>query len=934
MIKKPLTNAEVQLSREKYGENLLSEPERDPWWKLFFEKFDDPIIRILLIADAISLIISVFVTGEYIETFSIFAAILLATFMQFWNEYKAGKQFDILNKTNDSIQYEVLREEGYISVPKKDIVVGDLVILSTGEEIPADGVVVEAISMQVDESSLTGESKYITKKAVVTETAETDVFSEYSVMRGSYVVYGHGMMRVQAVGNATEIGKTAHEAGIEVDDKTPLNKQLLKLSKLIGVVAFSVAGLMFFCLFLKDKITGSIAMTSVQWAFMFVLIAGVMTALMKVWLPVVYDAKDLIRGYDVVRPKIIDGSLPLGISVLHDIIRIMIVMGVTAVIAFAVVGFEEAVKEPFLPSGAVFASILQYFMLAVALIVVAVPEGLPLAVTLSLAYSMKKMMTSHNLVRKMHACETIGAVTVICTDKTGTLTENKMKVYETHFLPEIPKDTIYKALAINTTANLGQDSEGKPMGLGNPTETALLFWLKDQNIPYTSLRDDFIIKEQEPFSTETKMMRTVGESGTVYIKGAPEIVMSMCGMTEADIHPVLERIADFQKRGMRALGFAYGTAGEQPEWMGFVVIEDPIREEVRQAIADSRSAGIKVKIITGDNQETAAEIAAQIGLLERDSDNNAELITGQEFERQGDKADVSSIMVMSRARPANKKELVRMLKEKGEVVAVTGDGTNDAPALNYADVGLAMGIAGTSVAKEAADIILLDDNFQSIVNAVMWGRSLYRNIQRFILFQLSVNVVALIINLIGPFIGVGLPFTVVQMLWVNLIMDTFAALALASEPPNRDVMKDKPRDPETFIVTQEMWKQIFSISGVFTVVLLAMLAIFRSNNVVIDGPTYEGTVLFTVFVLMQFWNMFNAKIFSMKNIRVSTFFNNKSFLIIATAIFLGQVLMTQLGGEAFRTIPLGTFDWVKIAGATSLIFFINLVWKIKRGSSN
>ena len=502
----------------------------------------------------------------------------------------------------------------------------------------------------------------------------------------------------------------------------------------------------------------------------------------------VYDAKDLIEGVNVVRPKIIDGSLPLRVSILHDVIRVVIVLGIAVIIALLIVGFDS-IKDPaiFFPPGAVFARILQYFMLAVALIVVAVPEGLPLAVTLSLAYSMKKMMASHNLVRKMHACETIGAVTVICTDKTGTLTENKMKVYETHFLPEISKDTIYEALSVNTTANLGQDSEGKPIGLGNPTETALLFWLKDQGVSYISLRNNFTVKEQEPFSTETKMMKSVVESGTFYIKGAPEIVMSVCCMTEGDMQPFFEQIAGFQKRGMRALGFAYGNIGEQPKWMGFVVIEDPIREEVRQAIADSRMAGIKVKIVTGDNQATAAEIAAQVGLLERDKDNSAELITGQEFEKQGAGADVGSITVMSRARPANKKELVRMLKEKGEVVAVTGDGTNDAPALNYADVGLAMGIAGTSVAKEASDIILLDDNFQSIVNAVMWGRSLYKNIQRFILFQLTVNVVALIINLIGPFLGVGLPFTVVQMLWVNLIMDILLQLLLLQVSPQTEM---------------------------------------------------------------------------------------------------------------------------------------------------
>jgi len=944
---------QVESQRAKFGSNILTPPERDPWWKQFLEKFDDPVIRILMIA-AVVAIIAGSVHGEYLEGLGIIVAILLATGLAFFNEFKANREFDILNQVNDEIPIKVIRGGGYTTTPIKDIVVGDIVFVEAGEEVPADGTLFEAVSLQVVESSLTGEMEP-NRKVAKSETIEGHASTTIAVdrlMRGTKVVDGHGLFKVTAVGDSTEFGQTARSGMEETGGQTPLKQQLERLSKIIGTVGFGIATVTFFALVLRAAAVGELTLSTPQWTVAGLFGLGTAVALSLIWMPMVFDGLELVSR---IRPPRWLGEGP-------SLRRWFIAVGLGALLVAVglglgtVAGFVPASPSHWLPDGAA-GEFLKSFMIAVTIIVVAVPEGLAMSVTLSLAYSMRKMTASNTLVRKMDACETIGATTVICTDKTGTLTMNEMRVYEACFPPlgtrslrEAAQDPaailVAEGIAANTTAHLDRENPAEPKVLGNPTEGALLLWLHEQAADYVELRDGFNVLVQLTFSTERKFMATLGESPTcgriLHVKGAPEIVLSRCSEIHQDSGPtaiephraaLLESLRDYQSRGMRTLGLAYrrsldGVEDDQLEacvegltWLGFVAIADPVRLEVPEAVRACREAGIRVKMVTGDNPETAREISRQAGLSDSLSGADSHM-SGTDFAKLSDaeaEEASSKLSILSRARPLDKVRLVRSLQARGEIVAVTGDGINDCGALNYANVGLSMGKTGKSVAKEASDIILLDDSFGTIVNAVMWGRSLYENIQRFILFQLTINVAALGVALLGPFIGVKLPLTVIQMLWVNLIMDTFAALALATEPPHRDVLRRPPRDSQAFIITRRMAEGIFGTAAFFLVVLVGMLLWMQRDGVVTD---YELSVFFSVFVMLQFWNLFNARCLGLTHSAFHNLLENRSLLLIAASIAVGTILLVQFGGAVFRTEPLRFMDWLAIIASTSVVLWV------------
>ena len=861
---KGLTDQKVLQNRQKYGMNLLTPPKRPSIWKLYLEKFQDPVIKVLLVAAAFSLLISI-IESEYAETIGIFFAIFLATGIGFYFEYDANKKFDLLNAVGEETPVMVIRNGKVHEIPKKDIVVGDVVILNTGDEIPADGVLLEAVSLQVNESSLTGELM-VNKTTDEAHFDEEATYPSNSVMRGTTVTDGHGVMCVERVGDATEIGKVARQATEQSQEQTPLNLQLTKLANLIGKVGFTIATLTF----------------------------------------VIFTVKDLYAYLSVT-----------AVTDWHQWLEIARI-------------------------------VLKYFMMAVTLIVVAVPEGLPMSVTLSLALNMRRMLKTNNLVRKMHACETMGAITVICTDKTGTLTQNLMQVYDAK-LDESQKNLIAEGIATNSTAFLEEkEGEGKPSGVGNPTEVALLLWLNEQGMDYISLRNQAKTVNQLTFSTERKYMATLVDSSVLntrvlYVKGAPEIVMGKCNLEESRVKQYNEQLLAYQNQAMRTLGVAYKVIPENSStdcaelvkeggltFMGIFAISDPIRPDVPDAVKKCQSAGIRVKIVTGDTPGTATEIARQIGLwTSEDTERNR--ITGVEFAALSDEEALERVVdlkVMSRARPMDKQRLVQLLQQKGEVVAVTGDGTNDAPALNHAQVGLSMG-TGTSVAKEASDITLLDDSFHSIATAVMWGRSLYKNIQRFIVFQLTINVVALLSVLLGAFLGTELPLTVTQMLWVNLIMDTFAAMALASIAPSMDVMNEKPRKRTDFIISPAMRNNIFGVGAGFLIVLMGLLAFFKNMPGGMD--VHHLTVFFTIFVMLQFWNLFNASVFGTNHSIFKDAGHAMGMLGVALIILVGQFIIVTFGGKVFRTEPLPALEWAYIIAGTSVVLWIGEIWRgVKR----
>ncbi|MBQ7772586.1 MAG: calcium-translocating P-type ATPase, PMCA-type [Bacteroidales bacterium] len=855
---KGLSDKEILESRAKNGSNDLTPPARESWVKLLLGKFNDPIIKLLLFATVLSLITGYF-HGSIVESLGILLAVFLATFLSFINEYKAGKEFDILNQINDTTSVKAYRNGSVTQVPKNELVVGDIVIVTQGDEIPADGRLLETMELSVNESSLNGES-VASRKTHIPVKDFAGTYSPNCIYRGTTVTEGDGVMEVTAVGDATEIGKTARQAAELTGAKTPLNRQLDKLSGVIGKVGFTIAGLTFLALIIRDYITGALTLS--------------------------FTLENM--------------SL-----------------------------------------------LLSFFMIAVTLIVVAVPEGLAMSVTLSLAYSMRRMTAGNTLVRKMHACETMGATTVICTDKTGTLTQNKMQV---QYFSSEADEAFAREVALNSTALLEKTPEGELSAVGNPTEGALLLFLASKGYSYEELRGKYKVVKRLPFSTERKYMATIADFDlpdkvTLLIKGAPEIIFGKCG--NLDVEQEIAKVRIYQEKGMRSLAFAKielplldadkEIAGlvdaNKFNYVGFVAIADPIRHDVPDAMQQCTNAGIAVKIVTGDTSLTAVEIARQAGLWKEEDTLEKNHITGTAFSELDDAAATEAalnIKVMSRARPADKMRLVKLLQQSGQVVSVTGDGTNDAPALNYADVGLAMG-TGTAVAKEASDIILLDDSFASVTTAVRWGRSIYLNIQKFIQFQLTINVVALFTALIGPFIGIEFPLTVTQMLWVNLIMDTFAALALASEPSYKEVMQKKPRGINDFIISKTMMWNIFGVGLVFLAILLAFLLWMNKDG---EVSVYELSVFFTTFVMMQFWNMFNARTLGGNNSAFYKIGENRNFIAIAALILLLQIVIIQLGGGFFRTEPLTLEHWVMVIAGTSLVLWVGelkrLVMRLRR----
>lgn len=954
---KGLNSKQVEESRAKHGNNVLTAFKRESLWEKFIGNFDDPVIRILLIAAFIAIGIG-FYTGSFIDGIGIIVAILLATFLAAINEYRANKEFEILMKYNEEKQVEAIRDFKKTSIDKKDIVVGDILILREGSEIPADGEVLEAENLKVDESSLTGESipfSKMTKQEAEGRTFER-AFKPFELLRSTIVVEGACVMKVSAVGNNTGIGKILVEVIEEEDVQTPLNKQLDQLSKFIGVVGFSVAFLTFFALFFRNVfINEAFAFSNSQWYFLTVLFFGILTMLYKVWMPIVYDAYELLK-IEKEPPKDVEEQ---GILLWLKYFGI----GGGFILAFLAVPYLTGIVadyRDYFPSLQALDKIVEFFMLAAVLIVVAVPEGLVMSVVLSLSYSMRKMKLENTLVRKLSATETMGAATVICTDKTGTLTENKMSVSE--FRMQLPEDhpLILESIAVNSTASLDvTESEGrrKAKRIGNHTEAAIIDYLHQKHgFNYEFYRGGFSTAVKKPFSTEYKYMATYGLSKEVpgyvnYIKGAPEIILDKCHSIldgesaipiTSDRKQILwDEIKSFQKKGHRVLCFAHKSDcdnfdGNDYVYLGFVAISDPLRKEVAEAMTWSEAAGIDVKIISGDAPLTTQTIAEEAGIWSKGNEAEKWLhLSGEEFRKMSDEEILlccKNIKIISRAKPEDKKRLVTLLQKADEIVAVTGDGVNDAPALKSADVGLSMG-SGTDLAQEASKIVIINDSFFSIMNGVKWGRSLYQNIQRFILFQLTINVATLLIAMLGPFIGLEIPLTAVQLLWINLIMDTFGALALATEAPSPEVMKEKPRNSNAFIVTREMTKNIFTDSLVFVGILLAYLFysdLHKPSSLSPEELLYKESIFFTLFVLLNFWNLFNAKVFGMKKSVFSGFFENRGFLIIAATIFVGQILMIQFGGDFFRTIPLHLNDWLFVIGFTSLVLWFGEIRRFFR----
>lgn len=859
-----LTDEQVKQSREQHGKNVLTPPQRTSLWKLYLDKYRDPIIQILLVAAFVSLILA-FIEKNFMETIGIFVAVFLATTVGFYFERDAAKKFNLLTALSEEQPVKVRRNGKVMEIPRHDVVVGDVVLVEVGDEVPADGELIVCNDLQINESALTGEP--IAEKSL--EGGGDGAYPRNVILRSTMVMNGRGEFVVTAVGDATEIGMVAKKSTEQTSVETPLHMQLDKLAKMISKVGSVVSVAAFFIFLIHDILTNP-----------------------------AWGGKDYFYMAEIV---------------------------------------------------------LKYFMMAVTLIVMAVPEGLPMAITLSLALNMRRMLKSNNLVRKLHACETMGAVTVICTDKTGTLTQNKMQVSALE-LKQGDGALLDTAIGLNSTAEL---NDGKP--IGNPTESALLLWLDAQGKDYEELRKQVNVLKQLPFSTERKMMATLAEvDGETYlfVKGAPEIVMKKCIIEDRMLRQSAEELDEWQHKAMRTLAFAYKkieasimrtsrtSTAEVVALLGandfqlqaIAAIADPIRPDVPAAVQECRHAGIEVKVVTGDTAATALEIGKQIGVFEDEPENigadgsltslDQQMITGEQWEALSDEEAyerAKDIRVMSRARPTDKQRLVAMLQKRGEVVAVTGDGTNDAPALHYAHVGLSLG-SGTSVAKEASDMTLLDDSFKSIANAVMWGRSLYRNLQRFLFFQLVVNVAALLLVLGGSVIGTEMPLTVTQILWVNLIMDTFAALALASLPPSHEVMKDKPRKASDFIINKSIGFGILFCGIVFFLVMFALLVYCeRRGKGGVD--VHELTMFFTTFVMIQFWNLFNAKALMSHHTAFRHFLKDKGMILVLVLVLVGQWIIVTFGGEMFRTTPLSLHEWLLIIGSTSVVLWAGELWR-------
>lgn len=947
-----LSNAQVLASRNRYGSNVFTPVAKEPWWKKFLEKFRDPLIVILLIAGMLSIGIALYEyftpggeAANLFEPVGIFIAIGLATGLSFFFEQRAEKEFSVLNQVKDDELVQVIRDSKVRSIPKRDVVVGDVVLFQTGDEIPADGTLIKAVNLRVDESTLTGEPETVKTVQPQDHPSGEETFPANMVYRGTTVMEGHGAMVVSAVGDATENGKVHREAQIDNYVRTPLNEQLDRLSRWITNWSYSIAGLII--------VVGTFV--HFEWDWQCLPIAAIVGIFF-------YLVMFKFKNYSRVKS--------IALIIVFFLLFIVVVAGLS----------ESVSPNIDLPEH--LTAVMKIIMVAVTLIVVAVPEGLPMAVALSLAYNMRRMLKNNNLVRRMHACETMGAVTVICTDKTGTLTQNRMQVAESRYFGEWSEEdgdhrqVLAESIAVNATAQLEYPAEGgSPVVLGNPTEGAMLLWLEGKGYDYLSMRNDAEVLYEIPFTTERKFMATEVVSGVdskrrLYVKGAPGIVRAMCdsgiagGVSTDEVKDIIE---GYQSQAMRTLALAVADlegddegivncqiATSQLQLVGVVAISDPVRREVPAAIQQCRNAGIEVKIVTGDSQNTAREIAREIGIWTDDTDEKC-LITGFDFEALSDedlRERVKTLKVIARARPMDKKRLVEALQANGEVVAVTGDGTNDAPALHTAHVGLSMG-SGTAVAKEASDITIIDNSFAGIGSAVMWGRSLYRNIQRFLMFQLTVNIIACLVVLVGSFMNIDPPLTVTQMLWINLIMDTFAAMALASLPPDEQVMNDPPRNRKDFILPNKYINRTI-MSGVagFVVMFVMLLMLLynevtRFSDLILRFPEminaivqttpheltrYEETLFFTTFVMMQFWNIFNARAF-LTDKSALHLKHCRGFLIIVGVILVGQLLMVEIDGfnDIFRAEPLPVEDWAWIIGLSSFVLWLGELYRILFG---
>lgn len=930
-----LTNKQVEESRRRYGVNVLTPPEKETLWDTlkeacthwiaismsalvilsvvaaavlsgnmgaiiwsmpaiialatlmiltvgFFGGFGDPLFKILIMAFVLSIGISIYEFiwvdagfKTFFEPIGIIVALILATSIAFVLERNNEKTFQSLNEVNDDTLVKVIRNSNVCQVPRKDIVVDDIVLLEAGEEIPADCELLDAMNLNVNESSLTGELQ-VYKTTNPEELEKESTYPSNQIMKGTIILEGYCTAKVLKVGDATESGKVFEAAQVEEGGSTPLSEELDGLADLI---------------------------TKASYVFAALIVVG------RIFIYFYMGDADFSSG---------NGWI----------------------------GFVTY--------------ILNTVMIAVTLIVVAVPEGLPMSVTLSLAFSMRKLMKENTLPRTMHSCETMGATSVICTDKTGTLTQNKMQVVECD-LNEVSDELLAEMIALNTTANLDFTDKGNVKTVGNPTECALLLWLHSKGQNYMSIREKSTIVDRLPFSTENKYMATITDSATlnkkvVYVKGAPEILLSMSTVEESQKQKYNEELLGYQNKAMRTLAMAYVEADGKEElfkdgklntkeltFIGVFAISDPVRKDVPTAIKDCVNAGIQVKIVTGDTTGTAKEIGRQIGLW-NNTDGDKNIMTGVEFAAMSDEElvnRVEDIKILSRARPNDKEGLVRLLKQKGHVVAATGDGTNDAPALNVADVGLSMG-DGTAVAKEASDMTIQDNSFSTIANAVMWGRSLYKNIQRFLLFQLTVNVTACFLVLFGAFMGTESPLTVTQMLWINLIMDTFAAIALASLPPSQKVMQDKPRNRKASILSHSMRVNILGVGFFFFFLLVAMLYIFEHGEYTSmvdllnfhigerDGlSTYELTLIFTTFVMTHFFYLFNARAFETGRSALH-FKGCQGLLMIVAIVFLGQIAMVEIPmlQDFFNVCGLNLQDWVIIIIGSSLVLWVHEIWHL------
>jgi Ca2+-transporting ATPase len=943
-----LTSEEVVQSRAEHGANMLPPPVRESWWRAYFEKFNDPIIRILMIAALLATVVGA-AHGDYTEGIAIIVTIFLATFIAFWNERRAAAEFDILNRVNDDIEVRVIRDGRPQKAARKDLVVGDIILLENGEEVPADAELLETQNLEADEAKLTGESHPVVKQRREDGELPNTTYPSYLVLKSTLIADGHGVFVVRGVGEKSEIGAVAQLSSEDSGIQTPLAKQLDGLAKVLSVVAFSVAGVLFAVLFGQGMLERKFELAKSEWAVLAIFFAAALILLHRIWLPIACDFP-LLFGRQGKHPSWLrrGGLLPWVFSLLFA--GLIIACGCALLISNNIL---SGVPGEWLSPETLMA-LLTYFMIAVALIVVAIPEGLPLAVTLSLAYNMRKMVANNALVRRLYACETIGAVTVICSDKTGTLTANEMRVAALD--SRVQNTLLAISIAGNSTALLEKKEGEESKVLGNPTEGALLLWLEAQGISYEGIREENTGERQWTFTTERKFMATIVKTKEygrlLLVKGAPEYVMmrSSCiaayagsadkaAIEATEKNTILADIFSYQKRGMRTIGFAArrlqdNESGKDEleglaqglEWLGFAAIEDPVRAEVPAAIGSCMSAGIAVKVVTGDTPETAREIARRIGLWqEEDEQKKFAITTGDVFEAWTEEEleeRAKGLKILARARPKDKLRLVQCLQRLGEVVAVTGDGTNDAPALNHADVGLAMGKTGTAVSKEASDIVLLDDSFASIVRAILWGRSIYLNIQHFLIFQLTINLTAVCIALLGPFLGTELPFTVIQILWINLIMDTLAALAFATEPPDDFLLTRPPRKHGQFIITKAMAGEMARCTLVFLAVLIPMMLFL------LDGSVRWLTIFFTFFVLLQVWNMMSVRFFGRERISFAKFFKNRAFWIVAFAIILGQVAIVEFGGKVFRTEPLSILEWLSLAAAGSVVFIVGEISRL------